>query len=89
MGLFNELKPYAGEFGAQLVGLGDALCGELAVGGELGDWWLTYEGERELARLRGLTASRKALRFIKWFLSVVLSGVVLFLLNRLLGEWAA
>ena len=27
----------AGEFGAQLVGLGDALCGELAVGGELGD----------------------------------------------------
>lgn len=54
-----------------------------------GDWWLTYEGERELARLRGLTASRKALRFIKWLLSVVLSGVVLFLLNRLLGEWAA
>ena len=37
MGRFGEFEADAGEFGAQLVGLGDALCGELAVGGELGD----------------------------------------------------
>lgn len=53
------------------------------------DWWLTYEGERELSRLKGLTFQKKAVRGVVWLLGIVLSGVVLFLLNRFLEDWVA
>lgn len=56
------------------------------VNGYSAEWWLTYEGERELSRLRGLTFLRKLARAGLWLLSIVLSGVVLYIVGRLMDS---
>lgn len=57
--------------------------------GDFREWWLTWEGEKELLRLQKKTLPHQAIRVARWLLTAIATGIVLYLVERIMNALAA